>query len=269
MPNMPGTRRGWMMAAVLLLAVGRAEAQSVTLAWDPNSEPDLAGYVIGYGTAPGQNQATVDVGMATQWTLSGFTSGGTYYFRVYAYNSLGMRSAPSAEVSTTVGGPSSGGCFGTAPVAGWVCYQGAWIPPDSPLLGGQDEPAPASPTTSSCAGSAPAGGWVCLDGNWLPPDSPLLSAPATQTPTAPAPAPAVPSGPTTCAGTSPGLGWVCVSGNWLPPGHPLITSSQTATAPAPAPTTPTTCVTPSPGLSWVCLNGNWLPPDHPLLKGGY
>lgn len=280
MPNLPGTSRVWVLAVLLLLAAGRANAQSVTLAWDPNTEPDLAGYIIGYGTAPGQNQATVDVGMATQWTLSGFTAGQTYYFRVYAYNNLGMRSAPSGEVSTTVGGTSTGGCLGTPPSSDWVCFSGAWLPPDSPLLGGQDEPAPAPPATSSCAGSAPAAGWVCLDGNWLPPDSPLLwSAPAPSGCSGSAPGmmwqcvngtwvpPTTSTGTGDCTTLSPGSDWVCLNGNWLPPGSPLLAAPAPAT-PAPAPTAPTpayTCAGTSPGLGWVCVSGNWLPPGHPLI----
>ena len=57
------------------LGAARAEAQSVTLAWDPNSEPDLAGYLIGYGTAPGQDHQLIDVGGSTAWTLYGFSQG--------------------------------------------------------------------------------------------------------------------------------------------------------------------------------------------------
>ncbi len=92
---------------------GRAEAQAaVTLAWDPNSETDLARYYVGYRTSPSGSETLVNVGLVTQWTFTNATAGGTYYFRVYAENNAGLRSAPSAEVSTTISTippPPSGG----------------------------------------------------------------------------------------------------------------------------------------------------------------
>jgi hypothetical protein len=277
------TRWSWLVVAVLLLAAGRADAQSVTLAWDPNSENDLAGYIIGYGTIPGQNQKTVDVGMATQWTLAGLSAGKTYYFRVFAYNAAGAKSAPSKEVSTTLPGssPAPGGCIGQPPAAGWTCQNGGWLPPDSPLNNGGGSPSPSptpapAPQPSGCPGSAPGAGWVCQDGNWLPPDSPLLYSAPTP-PSCPGSAPGVmwtcvngnwlppadpqpsgPSSPTPCPGTAPGVGWVCQSGNWLPPDHPLLLNPPVAT--------PTACAGSAPGLGWICQDGNWLPPDHPLVR---
>jgi len=278
MLNILGTIRTWMIAAVVLLGAARVDAQTVTLAWDPNGEPDLAGYVIGYGTAPGQTQKTVDVGLATQWTLSGFTSGHTYYFRVYAYNTSGFRSAPSAEVSTTIGGSSgsgTGGCPGSPPVAGWICVNGGWVPPPD-----TSQPTP-DPTPTSCPGTAPGAGWVCVNGGWLPPDSPALwTAPQTACPgTAPGvmwqcvnggwvppTSPATQPGSIPCPGTAPGPRWVCLSnGGWVPPDSPLASGGQAAPS---TPPSPTACIGSSPGLGWVCVNGGWVPPDHPLAKRG-
>lgn len=257
MPKPWCVRHAWIVLAVLLLAAGRADAQSITLAWDPNSENDLAGYIIGYGTAPGQNQKTVDVGMATQWTVGGLSAGKTYYFRVFAYNTAGAKSGPSREVSTTMpGSGSTGGCVGSPPGTGWICKNGGWVPPDSPIAGGggstpSPTPAPApAPQPSGCAGSAPGAGWVCQDGNWLPPDHPLLHTNPRTPPTVPSP-----SNPAACPGTAPGVGWVCQSGNWLPPDHPLLLNPP-----------PTACAGSAPGLGWICQDGNWLPPDHPLVR---
>ena len=81
---------------------GRAEAAAVTLAWDPNSETDLARYYVGYRTSPSGSETLVNVGLVTQWTLTTAVAGSTYYFRVYAENNAGLRSAPSDEVSTTI-----------------------------------------------------------------------------------------------------------------------------------------------------------------------
>lgn len=275
MPKLWNVRLSWIGVALLLLAAGRAEAQSVTLAWDPNDESDLAGYIIGYGTSSGQNQKTVDVGMATQWSVGGLSAGKTYYFRVFAYNTAGTKSAPSKEVSTTMPGSSSpsGGCIGPAPVAGWVCINGGWVPPDSPATGGgPTAPPPAPAPSTGCPGSAPGVAWVCQAGNWLPPDSPLLySAPTS--PSCPGSSPGVkwtcvngnwippavqaPTGPAACPGAPPGTGWVCQAGNWLPPDHPLLYAT---------PPPPTGCPGLTPGVGWICQDGNWLPPDHPLVK---
>ncbi len=80
---------------------GVAAAQSVTLAWNANTESDLAGYRVEYGTVSGDPSTTVDVGNVTQRQFTGLQPGVTYYFRVKAYNTANMVSAPSAEVSYT------------------------------------------------------------------------------------------------------------------------------------------------------------------------
>jgi hypothetical protein len=88
---------------LLILSAGAAQAGSVTLAWDPNTEPDFAGYIVLYGTASGVYTNQVDVGNQTTWTLTGLTDGLHYYFTVKAYNQTGFQSAPSTEVDTIVG----------------------------------------------------------------------------------------------------------------------------------------------------------------------
>ncbi|MEO7272335.1 MAG: fibronectin type III domain-containing protein [Vicinamibacterales bacterium] len=101
-----------LCAVLLVLAVSTAaRAESVTVAWDPNQEADLAGYLVAWGRASGATEATVDVGTATSWTLSTATPGNTYYFRVYAYNSSGEQSLPSAEISMTVPAGTGGARF--------------------------------------------------------------------------------------------------------------------------------------------------------------
>ncbi len=80
---------------------------SVTLSWDPpttNTDgtplTDLAGYRVYYGNSPGSYSYSIDVGNVTTFTLSNLTSG-TYYFAVTAYNSSGIESGFSNEVSKT------------------------------------------------------------------------------------------------------------------------------------------------------------------------
>jgi len=84
------------------LFASSVEAATVTIAWDPNHEPDLARYLVGYRTSPSGSETTVSVGLVTSWSLSTAVEGQTYYFRVYAENAAGLRSAPSSEVATTV-----------------------------------------------------------------------------------------------------------------------------------------------------------------------
>ena len=88
--------------AIGVVMVARAEAATVTIAWDPNSEADLARYIVGYRTSPSGSETLVNVGLVTTWSLTTAVAGQTYYFRVYAENAVGLRSAPSNEASTTV-----------------------------------------------------------------------------------------------------------------------------------------------------------------------
>jgi Domain of unknown function (DUF4082)/Fibronectin type III domain len=87
---------------LLCLGFGKlAFAASVTLAWNPNSESNLAGYKVQYGTAPGVHPTTIDVGNQTTYVV-GELGPGTYYFVVLAYNTSGLQSPVSNEVSVTV-----------------------------------------------------------------------------------------------------------------------------------------------------------------------
>src|SRR5678815_3077075 len=59
-----------LTVAILMLAGVRLEAAtSVTIAWDPNPEPEVTGYLVLYGTQPGVYSGRVDVGVRTECTL--------------------------------------------------------------------------------------------------------------------------------------------------------------------------------------------------------
>jgi hypothetical protein len=77
-------------------------ARSVSLAWDSGAEPDIAGYKLYYGTASGNYRNEIDVGKVTTITISGLASGVTYYFATTAYDTLGLESGYSQEVSYAV-----------------------------------------------------------------------------------------------------------------------------------------------------------------------
>lgn len=98
----PLTRRlaAAFSAAALMVgfSLSPAPAAAVTLAWDPNTEPDLAGYRLYRGTASGFYSAPVDLGIATRYELSDLELGTTYYFALSALNASGLESAKSAEV---------------------------------------------------------------------------------------------------------------------------------------------------------------------------
>ncbi|MGH9147511.1 MAG: IPT/TIG domain-containing protein [Vicinamibacterales bacterium] len=85
---------------LVILFGGWAEA-AVTLAWDPNPESDLAGYIISYGTSSRQYTTSIDVGDTTTWVFSQPDTTKVYFLAVQAYNTAGLQSPYSNEVSTT------------------------------------------------------------------------------------------------------------------------------------------------------------------------
>lgn len=95
----------WLVLAVFFLLpimlAGSASGGQVTLAWDANTEPDLAGYRIWYGQSSGMYgpPTPINVGNVTTYTVNGLSSGVTYYFAATAYDTLGNESGYSNEVA--------------------------------------------------------------------------------------------------------------------------------------------------------------------------
>jgi hypothetical protein len=99
-----------LLSVIPFLAAATSQAaQSVTLAWNPSSGPNLAGYRVHEGTFSGVYIQTIDVGNLTTATISNLTAGFTYYFVVSAYNTAGVESGPSNEVAFTAAAGSSPG----------------------------------------------------------------------------------------------------------------------------------------------------------------
>ena len=234
---------------LLLFAGARVEANSVTVAWDRNPEPDVAGYTLFYGTQSGQYSVSIQAGNVTQITLPSLPDG-TYFFAVQAYNASGFASPLSGEIRADLGtGMSTGGCTTGDPFAslgGGTCYNGNWLPPGM-ALPGTTSPTPPTPASSGSSGGCTIpdpftslGGGTCYNGNWLPPG---MSIPGSGTSNQPQP-------PGGCTTSDPYVslgGGTCVDGNWVPP-----TIDWQA------------CATPDPfvsvaGLIGVCTNGNWVP----------
>ena len=95
---------GFML--VFALGLGLCHAADVTLQWDANTESDLAGYRVYYGTASrAYDQAKgsgLDAGLNTTFTVPGLVKGPTYYFAITAYDNEvpSLESDYSDEVST-------------------------------------------------------------------------------------------------------------------------------------------------------------------------
>lgn len=101
-----------LVLTVCLCAVSPAGAATeVVLAWDGNNtEPDLAGYRIRYGTSPGDYSLGVKVVPAgtTTTTITGLDAATTYHFVAHAYdysNNESLPSNPISAVPTVVIGP--------------------------------------------------------------------------------------------------------------------------------------------------------------------
>lgn len=86
-----------------------ALAGTATVSWNANTESDLAGYKIYYGTSArsgacptGGYPSVVNVGKVTSYIFSNLTEGATYYFSVTAYDTSNNESTCSSEVSKII-----------------------------------------------------------------------------------------------------------------------------------------------------------------------
>ena len=82
-----------------------AMAATANLAWDANTEPELAGFRVYYGTASGDYATTVDVGNTTAYTAANLEEGTTYYFAVTAYDINRNETGFSNEASFSANQP--------------------------------------------------------------------------------------------------------------------------------------------------------------------
>ena len=115
--------RNIFLVAICLLFPASALAGHLDLAWDPNSEPDLAGYRIYYGTSSGDYSDWIDVSKATSVRITGLSDDTEYFLALTAYDTSGNQSDFSGEVSAyalpgedpvspvSEGSSSGGGCF--------------------------------------------------------------------------------------------------------------------------------------------------------------
>jgi hypothetical protein len=87
---------GWVIALFLVTEI---QAVNLTIAWDPNNEPDIAGYKFYYDD--GTNLSNIFV-TTNSVTVSNLVQGVTYTLYVTAVNTAGLESDPSAPIVYTV-----------------------------------------------------------------------------------------------------------------------------------------------------------------------
>jgi Fibronectin type III domain len=80
-------------------------SQSVTLAWNPSTNTDIANYEVYYGSASHTYTNMVTVGNVTNATISGLGGGQTYYFAAKAVTATGLQSDFSNEANYTTTNP--------------------------------------------------------------------------------------------------------------------------------------------------------------------
>ena len=109
---------------LFFFAVSQSYALDVTLQWDANTESDLAGYKVYYGTesrypsnpypyngtGATEGDSPIDVGNVTEFPLH-LPDGQAYLFAVTAYDTEGFESYYSNEVATYGSGGNGDGCF--------------------------------------------------------------------------------------------------------------------------------------------------------------
>ena len=112
----------FVILCLLVYSVALAEVsgtKEITLAWDANTEPGLAGYNIYWGTTSRDYSGQVDVSKQSfgedctpydpfnlkccEATLTGFKAGETYYFAATAYDQDDNEGAYSEELVHTFG----------------------------------------------------------------------------------------------------------------------------------------------------------------------
>jgi hypothetical protein len=91
------------VAAIVVFGMVVSESvrgATVTLAWNPSAGG--AGYNLYFGGVSQNYTNMLDVGNATNGTVTGLNDGITYYFAVTAYDVAGLESPFSSEISYTI-----------------------------------------------------------------------------------------------------------------------------------------------------------------------
>jgi hypothetical protein len=87
-----------LVGSVMLLKYSVIAKQSVTLGWDPSSDPNTLGYNIYYGTVSHEYISKASAGNGTTVTISGLDEGVTYYFAATTFDIFNQESGFSDEM---------------------------------------------------------------------------------------------------------------------------------------------------------------------------
>ena len=143
---------GRFVAALLttLLTARTASAETMTLMWDANPEPEVVGYVVHVGTQSGSYTQHIDVGLQVTWVFPGAAAGQRYCFTVSAYAMGPLEGPNSAEVcgysntpptlvnpgnqASVAGEPATLQLSGSDPDGTPVTYGATGLPPGLTLM---------------------------------------------------------------------------------------------------------------------------------------
>jgi hypothetical protein len=132
------------------LVLANPATAGITVMWDPNPEPEVAGYIVYMGTQPGTYTQQMDVGQTTNWSYASAVAGQRYCFAVSAYldgviegprsnEVCGFSNAPPALVNpgaqnSTLGQADSLQLAGSDPDNAPLTYTASGLPPGLTLM---------------------------------------------------------------------------------------------------------------------------------------
>ena len=156
-----------VVISFLLFHLQIAFGAALSLSWNPNGEADLDGYMIYYGTSPGNYGPPIDVGEVTSYSLSGLTEGVRYYIALAAYDTSDNESGKSGEVNgvaQSITTTSSTGTTTSIPVTTTVPGTTTSTPGTTTSVPGNTTSTPGTTTVSGYDSTPPTGSVMINNG---------------------------------------------------------------------------------------------------------
>lgn len=94
--------RGILILMLLLFIPTLVFGIGIRVTWNANTETDLAGYKVYYGTATGVYGTPIDVGNVTTYDIGNLKESTKYFIALTAYDTSGNESVKSEEASITI-----------------------------------------------------------------------------------------------------------------------------------------------------------------------